>query len=176
MTPASAQAFIKPDALDSTRARIRSSYVILRDTLHSVTSGSSLLQRDLRSGSPAILLSRVRTIGRACRNGSRIWSDSRDGLLESPAAVTVPRQVRAALDQRLRELREALTTCSSEFDELAAPGHVQDIRDHATPRALKAQTAVRNFEEAARHYLASLRITVRPRGAGPSPFASGGTQ
>lgn len=174
--PLNAQGFIKPDApLDSASARARSSFLTMRDSLHTVSSAAARLQRDLRTATDAVLLSRVRAVRDGCTNSLRGVPASREGMLKSGPAGNAPLPRRTALERSFLELRSTLSTCSDAFGEMSARGKESQIRDHSMSLAIKTQTAIRDFESAADAFLRTLGIKVRPYGAGASPYA-GGTQ
>jgi hypothetical protein len=163
--------FIKPEALDSASAAIHDSYVSVRDTLRAVSGKSSILQRDIRSASDAVLLSRARGLEAACSASLRHLDRSRSRILESELGRRAPAPRRTAVDRALLELRATLTTCAAEYQGMNRLDQMGLMKERGASLALKNQMAIREFEGAAEPYLLSLGIRVRPHGAGANPYA-----
>lgn len=163
--------FIKPEVLDSASAAIHDSYVSVRDTIRAVSGKSSILQRDIRSASDAVLLSRARGLEAACSASLRHLDRSRSRILESELARRAPAPRRTAMDRALLELRATLTTCATEYKGMSRLDLMGLMKERGANLALKNQIAIREFEGAAEPYLLSLGIQVRPHGAGANPYA-----
>lgn len=170
-----AQAFVRPENFDSATVRIRESFIALRDTLHSITAGSARLQRDLQSASGPVLVSHARVVRNACSNSLKGVDGAREGMFAGRPVTDIPLTRRTALDRSFIQLRAALVQCAADFSELSAAGQGQRIRDVGMSRLLPSREAIRNFEAAGDIYLRSLRVRVRPFGAGESPLAGGGS-
>jgi hypothetical protein len=171
-SPAMAQSdFVRPEALDSASAQMRDSYVLVRDTLRQVNAGSALLQRDVRIGSEAVLISRARMLESSCSASLRQLDLARREMLASKLAPRAPAPRRTALDKSLTDLRSVLLTCVSEYQKLGTRAQAPEIRGRGIAQSRTNQQAVRNFESAADAYLLSLGIKVRPFGAGENPLA-----
>jgi hypothetical protein len=152
---------------------VRDSYLSIRDTLRSVSAKSAILQRDARSSSDAVLLSRARGLDAACRASLRHLDRSREMMLAPGPGQRVPAPRRTALDRSFIELRATLTACGQEYRELSKRERVGEMRTRGVNQALKNQQAVRSFEAAADPYLLSLGVRIRPYGAGANPYAGG---
>jgi hypothetical protein len=163
--------FIKPEVLDSASAAIHDSYVSVRDTLRSVSGKSSLLLRDIRSASNAVLFSRARGLEAACSASLRHLDRSRSRMLDSELARRAPAPRRTAMDRALLELRATLATCAEEYKGMNRLDQMGQMKERGASLALKNQIAIRNFEGTAEPYLLSLGIRVRPHGAGANPYA-----
>lgn len=163
--------FIKPEVLDSASAVLRDNYVSVRDTLRAVTGKVAILQRDLRSASDAVLLSRARGLDAACSAALRHLDRSRSGTLGSERGRRAPAPRRTAADRAFIELRATLVECGTEYKAINRLDQASQVRDRGTGVGIKAQLAIRNFEEAAEAYLLSLGIRVRPFGSGANPYA-----
>lgn len=163
--------FIKPEVLDSSSAVMRDSYVSVRDTLRAVTGKSAIFQRDSRSASGAVLLSRSRGLEAACSASLRHLDRSRSRMLESGPARRAPAPRRTALDRAFLELRATLTTCASEYKSMNRVDQAEEIRARGVRLAVRNQVTIRDFESAAEMYLLSIGIRVRPHGAGANPYA-----
>jgi len=166
--------FIRPDPkLDSASTSLRDGYLVFRDTLRVIDATSSRLNRDIRTASGALLLSRNRAVRTACANALRSVDSARQNLLGSPAASRTPQRARDEVNQSQGELRLALSHCVTEFDGYSDPARSDAIRDAGTHSASDAVLAGKKFERAAEAFLKTLGITVRPYGSGdpPSPFA-----
>jgi hypothetical protein len=163
--------FIKPQILDSASAALREGYIATRDTLRAVSGKSALLQRDIRSSTDAMLLSRARNLEVLCTASLRQLDRSRVRLLDGEVARRAPAPRRTALDRSIIELRAALTTCASEYRSMSLPESAEAMRARGVNVALKNQVAVRSFENTAELYLLSVGIRVRPHGSGSNPYA-----
>ena len=150
---------------------MRDRYISVRDTLRVVSGKSAILQRDVRSATDAVLLSRARGLDAACTASLRPLDQSRAALLDTELSRRAPLPRRTALDRAYIELRAALTTCSNEFKAMSSSGKGEEMRARGVSIAAKSQLAIRNFENAADPYLVSLGIHVRPHGAGANPYA-----
>jgi len=152
---------------------MRDDYLVFRDTLRAIDAASARLNRDIRTASGALLLSRTRAVRTACSNALRGVDSARRDLLESPYAVRSPLRARNDVSKTQSELRLALSQCVAEFEQYADPARASAIRDTGTRSASDAVTVAKKFERAAEAFLGSLGITVRPYGAGdgPNPFA-----
>jgi hypothetical protein len=175
-TPVAGQGgFIRPEPkLDPATAQVRNSFLQLRDTLHTIAAASARLQRDVRVGTDAAIVSHARTVLYGCASSLRGVDRAKTGMLDSPLAARAPAPRKTALERSFLELRGALDRCSSEFKEMSAPGKPSEIRDYGVSRSLRTQAAVQAFENSALSYLQAVGIKVRPYGSGASPFASGG--
>jgi hypothetical protein len=148
------------------------SYVSVRDTLRAVTGKSAILQRDLRTASDAVLLSRARSLDAACSASLRHLDRSQSNTTDNERGRRAPAPRRATLDRSFIELRAALSTCAAEYRGMSQadrPG--QQMRERGVGIAIKTQLAIRNFEQAAESYLLSVGIRVRPYGSGNNPYA-----
>ena len=150
---------------------MRDTYVSVRDTLRVVSGKSAILQRDIRSATDAVLLSRARGLDAACAASLRHLDRSRARMLETAAARRVPAPRRTALDRAFIELRATLATCAAEYKGMSHIEKAEEMRARGVNIAAKNQLAIRNFEIAAEPYLLSLGIRVRPHGAGANPYA-----
>ena len=149
------------------------SYASVRDTLRAVSGKAALLQRDVRSASDAMLLSRARGLENGCTASLRHLDRSRDGMLESQLGRGAPAPRRTTLDRATIELRAALTTCTTDYKGISRMAEAGQMRERGVTTALKTQHAIRVFEDAAEGYLLSLGIRVRPYGAGANTYAGG---
>jgi hypothetical protein len=165
--------FIKPDPkLDSASASMRDGYLEFRDTLRTIDAASFRLNRDIRTASGALLLSRTRAVRSACANALRWVDPARQNLLGSPNAGRVPQRARDDVTKTQAELRLALSHCVAEFDEYSDLARANAVRDVGTRSASDAVLVAKKFERAAEAFLSTLGITVRPYGAGATnPFA-----
>jgi hypothetical protein len=150
---------------------MRDSYLSLRDSLRAVSGRSAILQRDIRSASAAVLLSRARGLDAACSASLRQLDRARSPILDSELASRVPSPRRTALDRSYIELRATLTTCASEYRGMSRMDKADEMRARGVNLAFKNQQAVRNFEAAAEPFLQGAGIRVRPHGAGANPYA-----
>ena len=163
--------FIKPEVLDSASAVLRDHYVSVRDTLRAVSGRVAILQRDLRSASDGVLLSRARGLHVACSAALRHLDRTRSETLESERGRRAPAPRRTAADRAFIELRAALAECITEYKSINRLDQASQVRERGTGIGIKTQLAIRNFEEAAEAYLLSLGIRVRPYGSGANPYA-----
>lgn len=152
---------------------MRNNYLVFRDSLRAIDAASSRLNRDIRTASGALLLSRARAVRNACSNALRTVDSARQDLLGSPYAVRSPQRARDDVSKAQGELRLALTHCVTQFDEYSDPAKATAVRDIGTQSVSDAVTVGKKFERAAEAFLGTLGITVRPYGAGdaPNPFA-----
>jgi hypothetical protein len=150
---------------------MRDSYVSVRDTLRAVSGKSAILQRDVRSATDAVLLSRARGLEVACSASLRHVDRSRSRMLDSELARRAPAPRRTTLDRAFIELRATLSTCAAEYKGMSRWDRAEEMRARGVNLALKNQLAIRNFENAAEPYLLSIGIRVRPYGAGSNPYA-----
>lgn len=163
--------YVKPEVLDSASARLRDHYVSLRDTLHIVTGGSAVLQRDVRYASDPVVLSRARRIESACNSSLRGLDQGQEEMLNSGPGRKAPTDRRVSLQKSFNELNAALTACSRDFKVMGERGNEPQIRNEGPGKLNQVQVAVRNFEGSADEFLRSVGIRVRPHGAGPSSLA-----
>ncbi len=170
-----AQVFVRPQNFDSATVRVRDRFVSLRDTLHSVTAGAARLERDLRTASDQVLISRARLLRDVCSGSLKGVDGTRDEMFAGTPVTKVPAPKRTALDRSFIQLRAALNQCSIDFAELAVPGMGPRIRDGGVSRILPSETAIRDIESAGDVFLRSLGVRIRPYGAAVSPLAGGGS-
>lgn len=164
--------FIKPEVLEPAAIVMRDSYSSVRDTLRAVSGKSAILQRDVRSATDAVLLSRARGLESGCSASLRHLDRSRDLILGSSGLGSrAPAPRRTVLDRSLIELRSALTTCATEYKGMSSWARVGEMRARGVNIASRNQIAIRNFEAAAEPYLLSVGIKMRPYGSGANSYA-----
>ena len=159
---------IQPEApLDSARAALRNSVLVLRDSLITIDGAAARLQRDFRQTSGASLLSRARVMHDACARSVRMVPSSREAVLAAqlsePLRVKRRRQLVNALDRLLEELNR----CEVDFAAMSQPGKAETVRGYAYARSQVVQGALRKYEESLREFLTVLGIYVSPAGAAP---------
>jgi hypothetical protein len=170
--PVSAQTVMRPDPpLDSARAAVRDALLILRDSLNTIDGAAARLQRDFRQASGPSLLSRARVMREACARSVRTVPPTRRALLE--AKLLEPRRVkrRSELVGAMDHLSGALTRCEQDFAAMSRPGQAETVRGYGNDRAIRVQSALRQYENALRGFLGSMGIRVTPIGANPRSSA-----
>jgi hypothetical protein len=170
--PAMAQTVIRPDPpLDSARAAVRDALLILRDSLNTIDAAAARLQRDFRQASGPSLLSRARVMHEACAHSKQTVPPTRrvmlDAQLSDPARLKRRKELVEAMDQ----LAKALARCELDFAAMSKPGEAETVRGYGNDRAIKAQSALRSYEEALRRFLGAMGIKVTPLGSEPRPAA-----
>lgn len=150
---------------------MRDSYISVRDTLRAISGKSAILQRDVRSATDAVLLSRARGLESACTAALRHLDRSRDPMLGTDSGRRAPAPRRTALDRSLLELRAVLSTCTAEYKGMGSWARVGEMRARGVNIALRNQVGIRNFEGAAETYLLSVGVKVRPYGSGANSYA-----
>lgn len=155
---------------------MRDSYLSIRDTLRSVSAKSATLQRDVRTSSDAVLLSRARGLEAACNASLRHLDRSRELMLASNPGQRVPAPRRTTLDRSFIELRATLTACGQAYREMSKRERVGEMRSRGVNQAVKNQQTIRSFEAAAEPYMLSLGVRIRPYGSGANPYAGGTRQ
>jgi hypothetical protein len=170
--PAMAQTVIRPDPpLDSARAAVRDALLILRDSLNTIDAAAARLQRDFRQASGPSLLSRARVMHEACAHSKQTVPPTRrvmlDAQLSDPARLKRRKELVEAMDQ----LAKALARCELDFAAMSKPGEAETVRGYGNDRAIKAQSALRNYEAALRRFLAAMGIKVSPMGSETRPAA-----
>jgi hypothetical protein len=175
-TTATAQAgFIKPERHDSLTSRIRTSFLLFRDTLRTVDSRSALLQRDIRFASNAVLISRARSIEQACTASLGMLDETRKTLFTPEAIQKLAADRRVALERSFEQLKITLGSCTTEFQQLATERGV-DLKGRGATHSGRNQDSIENFESAAVYYLGVLGVRIRPYGSGENPYAGGGRE
>lgn len=169
--------FIRPDPkLDSAAVSARDAYLVLRDTLRTIDAASSRLTRDIRSGTGALLLSRVRAIRAGCAAALRAEEPARKNLLAAEVAQRTPTVRRTELEQSITELRAALTRCVEEYTGYVDRERPEEVRNTGNQLASATITTSHKFERIAERYLLAVGVKIRPYGAGPNPFAGSARQ
>jgi hypothetical protein len=163
--PLQAQQVIAPNTrapLTGERAQIHGSLVALRDSLLLVQSAGGRLERDLRSSSDAVLRSRARSMTSACASSSRAAITAQDIVATSSVPAKDPRGTRAGLLSSLRELRDALDKCQSDFTEFIKPDRTADLRGYGVSRSTKTNEAIQHYSTPLQLYLGAVDIVIEP--------------
>jgi hypothetical protein len=170
--PASAQTVMRPDPpLDSARAAVRDAILILRDSLNTVDGAAARLQRDFRQASGASLLSRARVMRDACVRSQRTVPPTRRAVLDVEPLEPRRMKHRSELVKAMDHLSSALARCDQDFAAMSRPGQGETVRGYGNDRAIRVQSALRQYENALRGFLGVMGIKVTPLGATPHPSA-----
>jgi hypothetical protein len=170
--PVNAQTVMRAEPpLDSARAAVRDALLILRDSLNTIDGAAARLQRDFRQASGPSLLSRARVMRDACARSVRTVPATRRAVLDAkllePQRVKHRRKLVGAMDH----LSGALARCQQDFAAMSRPGQAETVRGYGNDRAIRVQTALRQYENALRGFLGTMGIRVTPLGANPRPSA-----
>jgi hypothetical protein len=169
VVPAAAQTVVRqPVALDSARAALRADLVALRDSLITIDGAAARLQRDYRTASEELLLSRALLMRDACARSTRAVAPTRRAIQEITLSAPQPVQRRREVLLTLDTLQKALRRCETEFTELGRPGQAETIRGYANHRAATVQKTIRVYESKLQPFLAALGIRILPAGANAS--------
>ncbi len=145
-SPASAQQVIKKPVFDSVQTSLRSTLYALRDSLRLVDAASARLVRDHARASDALLGSRARSIAGRCGAAGSMARLARGVVVQSGRPVPDNRGARPGLERALTELESQMLACSTQFDSLAAPGKVGELRDYGIGKGARVQQAIRRYE------------------------------
>ena len=163
---------VRPEpVLDAGRASLRDELLRFRDTLNTIDAAAARLQRDYRQASAAALSSRARVMSDACGRSVRNVSPARRAVLAADASDKNRLRRRDEMVQALDRLGAILSRCQADFEAMSRPGQVEDVRGYGNPRAVRVQSAVRQYEKVLASFFAAMGIKVRPLGAGPRPLA-----
>lgn len=161
-----AQTIVRPEPpLDSARATLRHSLLVLRDSLNSIDAAAGRLQRDYREASTPALLSRARVMHDACARSVRTVAPTKDVVVSAKASNEVRQRRQRELVEALEQLRAALVQCQSDFAAMSQPGQGDQVRGYGNHRAGRVQTALRKYSRVAGGFLAAMGIKVTPLGA-----------
>ena len=170
--PVSAQTVMRPDPpLDSARAAVRDALLILRDSLNTIDGAAARLQRDFRQASGPSLLSRARVMREACARSVRTVAPTRRAVLDTKLLEPRRLKYRSELVGAMDHLRGVLARCELDFAAMSRPGQAETVRGYGNDRAVRVQSALRQYETALRGFLGTMRIKLTPLGANPRPSA-----
>ena len=157
--------------LDEARAALRNELLRFRDTLNSIDAAAARLQRDFRGASAASLISRARVMRDACARSARNVAPARKAVLTAKASDQRRVRQRREMIQALDQLQGALTRCEADFGELSQPGQGEEVRGHGNDRAVRVQSALRQYERTLASFFGAMGIKVRPLGVEGRPLA-----
>lgn len=160
-----------PPPLDSARATLRDALLVLRDSLSAIDAAAARLQRDSRAASGAALLSRARVMHGACTSSARTVPQARQAVVSADASTEPRRTRQRELLKAMDQLRQALNRCDTEFAAMSKAGQAEEVRGYGNHRAMRVQTELRKYEQAAGSFLAAMGIKLLPKGAPPNPLA-----
>lgn len=165
----SAQAtVIQPEApLDSARAGLRDTLLVLRDSLMTIDGAAARLQRDFRQTSAASLLSRARVMHDACARSVRTVPPTREAVLAAKLSEPLRLKRRRELVQALDRLVGVLSRCEADFAAMSRPGQGETVRGYSYARSEVVQGALRKYEENLRQFFSALGVYVSPAGSQP---------
>ena len=150
---------VLPEApLDSARAALRDDLLMFRDSLSTIDAAAARLQRDFRQASVAVLRSRARVMTDACTRSARSVPGARRAVQASQASNDARRQTRGELLAALDRLNKVLTRCKTEFSAFSQPGKGEEVRGYGNDRAIRIQSALREYERFLSRYLNAMGI------------------
>lgn len=158
-------------ALDAARATLRDELLRFRDTLNTVDAASARLQRDYRQASASALTSRARVMGEACARSARNTGPVRMAVLAADTSDKRRLQTRAEMLRTLERLRGVLNRCEADFTAMSRLEAAETVRGHGNDRAVKVQSAIRQYERVLAGFLHSMGIKVTPLGSQARPAA-----
>ena len=168
----SAQTVVRPTPpLDPARVALRNAVLVLRDTLVTIDGAAARLQRDYRSASSFLLLSRARIMRDACARSVQTIPPTQEALLAAQLSDPKKLKRRNDLVSALDRLKGVLSRCQSEFAAMSRPDQAETVRGYANDRAVRVQGALRQYEQTLRDFLGLMEIPVSPLGAEPPPMA-----
>jgi len=173
-TPALAAqaAMVLPEkTLDAERGRLRDSVYVMRDTLSEVSASIARLQRDFRTASAPVLVSRARTLASDCAAARRRIPATRAAIAGAPirSKFALDQQKRTATE--LARLETELDRCLREFGELSMPTKGEEVRGYGNRKAAPLQAQIRKYDAAIAGLFSVLEIPHRPLGARRNPLA-----
>jgi hypothetical protein len=156
---------VLPEApLDSARAALRDELVTFRDSLGTIDAAAARLHRDYRQASSAVLRSRARLMTDACARSVRGLPRARRAVQGSQASDAARRGTRKQLLQAMDRLGGVLAGCETEFGALSGPGKGEEVRGYGNHRAIRIQSALREYERVLARYLHAMGIRIPAAG------------
>jgi septal ring factor EnvC (AmiA/AmiB activator) len=157
--------------LDSERARLRDTVYVMRDTLAAVNASIARLQRDFRTASTPVLVSRARTLTADCAAARRRIPATRSAIAAAPIKSKLVLDQQKRTTTELARLETELDRCVTEFGRLSTPAKGEEVRGYGNRKAAPIQTQIRRYDEAVTGFFSALEIPHRPLGARRNPLA-----
>lgn len=170
---ARAQTVIGPDKpLDATRAKVRGSLVVFRDSLLAVSVAAARLQRDYEHTSTAALESRAQALQQACASSERTLPATRAAIAGLTSANKGQKQSQRVALKALDQLKPELSKCAQQFGAMAVSGNGEEVRDYGVRRSEPIVKAVQEYQARSVEFAQSYDIPFRPVGVGRGILAS----
>jgi len=168
---ARAQAVVGPEKpLDATRAKVRGSLVVLRDSLLAVSVAAARLQRDYERTSTAALESRAQALQQACASAERALPATRAAIAGLASSNKGQKQSQRVTLKALDQLKPELSKCAQQFGEMSAKG--EEVRGYGVRRSEPVVKAVQEYDARSVEFAQSHDIPFRPVGVGRGVLAS----
>ena len=168
---ARAQTVVGPEKpLDATRAKVRGSLVVLRDSLLAVSVAAARLQRDYEHTSTAALESRAQALQQACASSERTLPATRAAIAGLASSNKGQKQSQRVALKALDQLKPELSRCAQQFGEMSGKG--EEVRSYGVRRSEPVVKAVQEYEARSIEFAGSHEIPFRPVGVGRGVLAS----
>ena len=165
----SQQMVITNDTLPAVKQVVRDILVPQRDSLRLVLAAAAQLDRDNARASDELLQSRGRSLLRACQANLAILDTTRAVIARGEWDQEIENRRRDELLVQFDHLKQALTTCETDWTRLATWEHRAEIRTTGLQAAGALVDVVHEYEHGVASYYKVLDIYVRPAGA-RSPY------
>jgi len=170
--PLSAQAsVVMPRRLAPEQEAVKREYLRFRDTLNLVEAASARLVRDMGRTSDAAMSARARTVQAGCVASLAMYDSALVRITALNPDNPKTQRDRKHLLEAFSELNQSLKECDESFGRMAKPENIEELRGYGMSRGTRLRAGIHRFNGAARGYLTSVGIEVRPIGAGANPLA-----
>ncbi len=170
--PLSAQAsMVLPKRLAPEQEAVKSEYLRFRDTLNAVEAASARLVRDMGRTSDAAMSARAKTVQAGCVASLAMYDSALVRITALNPDNPKTQRDRKHLLESFGELHQGLQECDEGYGRLAKPENIEELRGYSMGRGTRLRATIHRFNGAARAYLTSVGIEVRPIGAGENPLA-----